>query len=72
MHVGRFASGGPDRCLNLAPGVVQHIAKDDFGAFTRKEFCLSGALTACPATNQRDFAIESAHNALLPLQDMLV
>src|SRR5262249_9964948 len=72
VHVSRFASGGSDLCLNLAPGGVQDITKDDFRPFTRKEFCLCGALTASSAANQGNFAIESAHTALLRLQDILV
>src|SRR5207244_7695907 len=66
MHVGRLTALGADRLLHLLPRCIQDVAHHHAGAFLREEPRFGRPLAAGPATNQCDFALESAHGSLPP------
>src|SRR5438132_12731345 len=66
MHVGRLTALGADRLLHLLPRGIQDVAHHHAGAFLREEPRFGRPLAPGPATNQCDFALESAHGSLPP------
>src|SRR5499427_8647204 len=64
MHVGRLTALGADRLLYLLPRCIQDVAHHHAGAFLREEPRFGRPLAPGPATNQCDFALQSAHGSL--------
>src|SRR5712691_10636348 len=65
MHVCRFTALGADLLHHLLPRCIQDVAHHHAGAFLREEPRFGRPLAPGPATNQCDFALESAHGSLL-------
>src|SRR5215471_147580 len=65
MHIGRLTALGADRLLYLLPHCIQDVAHHYAGAFLREEPRFGRPLPPGPATNQGDFALQSAHGSLL-------
>src|SRR5207244_10237850 len=64
MHVGRPTARGAHRLLHLLPRCIQDVAHHHAGAFLREEPRFGRPLAPGPATNQCDFALQSAHGSL--------
>ena len=64
MHVGRLTALGADRLLHLRPRCIEDVAHHHAGAFLREEPRFGRPLAPGPATNQCDFALQSAHGSL--------
>src|SRR5215831_976624 len=64
MHVGRLTALGADRLLHLLSRCVQDVTQHHAGAFLREEPRFGRPLASGPATNQCDFALQSAHGSL--------
>src|SRR5712691_3324094 len=64
MHVGRLTALGADLLLHLLPRCIQDVAQHHAGAFLSEEPRFGRPLAPGPATNQCDFALQSAHGSL--------
>src|SRR5712691_9465527 len=64
MHVGRLTALGADLLLHLLPRCIQDVAHHYAGAFLSEDPRFGRPLAPGPATNQCDFALQSAHGSL--------